>query len=77
MCPERPERKAAAIRAADVAGYSGLMGVDEEGTIARLKMHRRELIDPKIVQHQGRVGGTKSSHSNDMLVPPVMTLGEQ
>jgi TolB-like protein/Tfp pilus assembly protein PilF len=55
VSPGLPERKLAAILAADVAGYSRLMGVDEEGTIARLKMHRRELIDPKIAQHQGRV----------------------
>jgi adenylate cyclase len=49
------ERKLAAILAADVAGYSRLMGVDEEGTLARLKAHRRELIDPKIEEHRGHV----------------------
>ncbi len=49
------ERKLAAILAADVAGYSRLMGADEEGTLARLKAHRRELIDPKIKEHRGRV----------------------
>ncbi len=49
------ERKLAAILAADVAGYSRLMGADEEGTLARLKAHRRELIDPKIKEHHGRV----------------------
>ena len=48
MPPERAERKLAAILAADVAGYSRLMGVDEAGTLARLKTIRRELIDPKI-----------------------------
>jgi adenylate cyclase len=53
--PERVERKLAAILAADVAGYSRLMGADEEGTLARLKVHRRELIDPKIAEHRGRV----------------------
>jgi class 3 adenylate cyclase len=42
----RVERRPAAIRAADVAGYSRLMGVDEEGTLAALKAHRRELIYP-------------------------------
>jgi adenylate cyclase len=52
---ERVERKLAAIVAADVAGYSRLMGVDEEGTLARLKAHRRELIDPKIAEHHGRI----------------------
>jgi hypothetical protein len=48
-------RKLAAILAADVAGYSRLMGVDEEGTHNRLKAHRRELIDPKIKEHHGRI----------------------
>jgi class 3 adenylate cyclase len=43
---ERVERKLAAIFAADVAGYSRLMGSDEAGTLARLKAHRRELLDP-------------------------------
>jgi TolB-like protein/tetratricopeptide (TPR) repeat protein len=52
---ERVERKLAAILAADVAGYSRLMGVDEAGTLAQLKTHRRELIDPKIAEHRGRV----------------------
>jgi len=52
---ERVERKLAAILAADVAGYSRLMGADEEGTLARLKAHRRELIDPKINEHHGRI----------------------
>ena len=55
MAPERVERKLAAIVAADVAGYSRLMGADEEGTLARLRAHRRELIDPKISEHRGRV----------------------
>jgi adenylate cyclase len=49
------ERKLAAILAADVAGYSRLMGQDEAGTLARLKEHRRELIDPKIAEHKGRI----------------------
>src|SRR5215472_17421090 len=55
LATERVERKLAAILAADVAGYSRLMGADEEGTLARLKAHRRELIDPKIGEHKGRV----------------------
>jgi adenylate cyclase len=49
------ERRLAAILAADVVGYSRLIGVDEEGTLERLKAHRRELIDPKIAEHQGRI----------------------
>ena len=48
-------RRLAAILAADVAGYSRLMGVDEEGTLERLKAHRRRLIDPKIKEHRGRI----------------------
>src|SRR6202040_2344315 len=49
------ERRLAAILAADVAGYSRLMGVDEEGTHERLKAHLRELVDPKIKEHHGRI----------------------
>ena len=48
----RVERRLAAILAADVAGYSRLMGVDEEGTLARLKALRRELADPKIKEQR-------------------------
>jgi hypothetical protein len=52
---ERVERRLAAILAADVAGYSRLMGTDEEGTLAALKAIRRELSDAKIEQHRGRI----------------------
>jgi TolB-like protein len=55
LATERVQRRLAAILAADVAGYSRLVGVDEEGTLARLKAHRRELIDPKISEHRGRI----------------------
>ena len=48
------ERRLAAILAADVAGYSRLMGADEEGTHERLKAHLRELVEPKIAEHRGR-----------------------
>jgi class 3 adenylate cyclase len=48
-------RRLAAILAADVAGYSRLMGADEEGTLQRLRAYRRELVDPKIRQHHGRI----------------------
>jgi TolB-like protein/class 3 adenylate cyclase len=50
-----PVRRLTAILAADVAGYSRLMGADEEGTHERLKAHLRELVDPKIAEHRGRV----------------------
>jgi adenylate cyclase len=48
-------RRLAAILAADVAGYSRLMGADEEGTHERLKAHRREFVDPRIGEHSGRI----------------------
>jgi TolB-like protein/class 3 adenylate cyclase len=48
-------RRLAAILAVDVAGYSRLMGADEEGTHERLKAHRRELVDPKITEHSDRI----------------------
>jgi len=49
------ERRLAAILAADVAGYSRLMGADEEGTHERLRALRHELVDPKIAGHRGRI----------------------
>ena len=52
---ERVERRLAAILAADVAGYSRLMGEDEAGTLARLRAHRRDLIDPQVADHKGRI----------------------
>jgi class 3 adenylate cyclase len=55
LATERVERRLTAILAADVAGYSRLMGADEEGTLAQLKAHRRELVDPKITEHRGRI----------------------
>jgi TolB-like protein/class 3 adenylate cyclase len=55
MAEARVERRLAAILAADVAGYSRLMGNDEEGTLAALKTYRRELIDPKVAEHRGRI----------------------
>jgi adenylate cyclase len=53
--PSPVQRRLAAILAADVAGYSRLMGADEEGTLARLKALRAELIDPAISEHHGRI----------------------
>ena len=51
----RDQRRLAAIISADVAGYSRLMGHNESGTLAALKAHRRELIDPKIAEYEGRI----------------------
>jgi adenylate cyclase len=48
-------RRLAAILAADVAGYSRLIGADEEGTLNRLRSIRAEVIDPKITEHRGRI----------------------
>jgi adenylate cyclase len=48
-------RRLAAILAADVAGYSRLMGADEEGTRERLRAHLGQLVDPKIREHKGRI----------------------
>src|SRR5271154_4813899 len=55
MSEGRAERRLAAILAADIAGYSRLMGADEEGTLAALKALPRELGDPKIAEHRGGI----------------------
>ena len=55
MTGERVERRLAAVLAADVAGYSRLMGADEEGTLARLKSTRKTLVDLAIASHRGRI----------------------
>src|SRR5215468_5918714 len=55
MSGKRVERRLAAIMAADVVGYSRLMGEDEEGTLAALKGIRRELAEPKIAENRGRI----------------------
>ena len=55
MAQERLQRRLAAILSADVVGYSRLMGLDEAGTLARLNALRRELIDPAIAAHAGRI----------------------
>jgi adenylate cyclase len=55
LASERVERRLTAILAADVAGYSRLIGTDEEGTHIQLKEHLRVLVDPKIGEHRGRV----------------------
>ncbi len=55
MAEERVQRRLAAILAADVVGYSRLMGEDETGTLAALKAHRKELIEPKSAEYHGRI----------------------
>jgi adenylate cyclase len=58
MVDARVHRRLAAILAADVVGFSRLMGTDEEGTLAALKASHRDLIDPKVAEHRGRVVNT-------------------
>src|SRR4051812_3728744 len=55
LTDERLQRRLAAVLAADVAGYSRLMGADEEGTLARLKAIRKAVVDPTIAAHHGRI----------------------
>jgi adenylate cyclase len=55
MAEVRPQRLLAAILAADVVGYSRLMEVDEAGTLAALKARRKEVLEPLVAKHQGRV----------------------
>jgi len=55
MAGARVERRLAAILAGDVAGYSRMMGADEEGTLLRLNTHRREFLEPKIAEYRGRI----------------------
>ncbi len=71
MALEREKRRLAAILAADMVGYSRLMEADESGTITRQRAHRKDLIDPRIAEHQGRIVKTTG---DGMLVefPSVM-----
>src|SRR5712672_763083 len=55
LTDEHVERRLVAVLAADVAGYSRLMGADEEGTLAQLKAFRKALVDPKVAEHRGRI----------------------
>ena len=55
MAEQRAQRRHAAILAADVVGYSRLMGEDETGTLAQLKVLRKEVFDPRTAEHNGRI----------------------
>jgi adenylate cyclase len=55
VAEDRVDRRLAAIFAGDIAGYSRLMASDEEGTLRQLKAHRKEVVDPKITEHRGRI----------------------
>ncbi len=71
---ERVERRLTAILAADVAGYSRLMGADEEGTLAQLNEHRRALVDPKIAEHRGRIVKTTGDGLLATFAGPAQAL---
>jgi adenylate cyclase len=64
-------RRLAAILAADVAVYSRLMGADEEGTLDRLKALQRELLDPKIAEHHGRI--VKTGGAPEITEKPILS----
>ena len=66
MAGEPVERRLAAVLATDVAGYSRLMGRDEERTLANLKSFRKTLVDPAMAAHRGRIVKTTG---DGMLVP--------
>jgi class 3 adenylate cyclase len=68
-------RRLAAILAADVAGYSRLMGADEEGTHERLKAHLQELVDPKIAEHHGHIVKTTGDGVLAEFASVVMRCG--
>ena len=69
--PEETTRRLAAIMMGDIAGYSRLMGADERGTHARVQLLLRELIDPTIAEHRGRVLRTRGDGFLAMFDSPV------
>ena len=72
---EKVTRRLAAIFVADMVGYSRLMEADERGTIARQKAHRKELIDPEIAKHNGRIVKTTIRYGGGGVrsVPEIVT----
>jgi class 3 adenylate cyclase len=74
------DRRLAAILSADVVGYSRLMGIDEVGTPGALRAHRAELIDPTILEHNGRIvkliGATACSSSSQAPSTPCSALSQ-
>jgi len=73
MPEDRVDGRLAAIFAGDIAGYSRLMGVDEEGTLRQLKAHRKDLVDPKITEHRGRIVKT----TGDGILGKTYVLGSR
>ena len=74
MAGEQIERRLVAILMADVAGYSRLIGIDDEGTLAQLNAHHAELIEPKIKQHRGRIVRTTGDGLLVLFVSAVDAL---
>jgi adenylate cyclase len=73
---ERVQRRLAAILAADVAGYSRLMGRDEERTLAQLKAFRKTLLDPSIATHRGRIEFRIGIHVGDIIIDDGDIFGD-
>ena len=71
MGGERVERRLAAVLAADIAGYSRLMGADEKGTLAQLKAVRKAVVDPAILSHRGRIVKTTGDGMVLGVGPPL------
>src|SRR5262249_18992388 len=74
VASEEIERRLAAILMADVAGYSRLIGIDDEGTLAQLNAHHAELIEPKIREHRGRIVRTTGDGLLVLFVSAVDAL---
>ena len=74
MASEEIERRLVAILMADVAGYSRLIGMDDEGTLAQLNAHHVELIEPKIKEHRGRIVRTTGDGLLVLFVSAVDAL---
>src|SRR5262245_19131390 len=74
VASEEIERRLVAILMADVAGYSRLIGIDDEGTLARLNTHHAELIEPKIREHRGRIVRTTGDGLLVLFVSAVDAL---
>ena len=74
MASEEIERRLVAILMADVAGYSRLIGVDDEGTLAQLNAHHAELIEAKIKEHRGRIVRTTGDGLLVLFVSAVDAL---
>ena len=74
LANERVERRLAAILAADVTGFSALMERDEEGTYARIGTLRREVIEPRLSDHQGRLVKTSGDGFLAEFASPIAAL---